>query len=165
MRGAKITIRRLAVRLALVWIAALALGSPAQAETWPTTEFVFENTDPAGSHLSDFDPFFDYDEDQIPVIAVYEAYLSEVAKYYQSRGFKAPPLPMTQGRNGGRAYVVYGFAFEYPDTTAKAAFIDVGKTELRFDIPQAIVNGRPTERSFEDLAHELFHRYCQSKRP
>lgn len=154
---ARITIRWLAARLALAWIAALALAFPAQAETWPTTEFVFENTDPDAIIPASLNPFSGFDEDEKPIIADYEAYLTRVAQYYESLGFRSPPLPLTEGRNGGRAYRVYAFDFKQKETTARAGFGGVGKVDLRFDISRAIVGGRPVPRSYEDLAHELFH--------
>lgn len=144
-------------RLAVACAAALALPGEAQAEPWPTTEFVFEYTDPDAVLPSALNPFSRFDEQQQAIIVDYEAYLSQVARYYQSLGFKAPPLPMTQGRNGGMAYRVYAYKFDPNEPTAKAGFSGVGKIDLRFDISRAIINGKPAPRSFEDLAHELFH--------
>ena len=103
-------------------------------------------------------PFNDFNDQQKPVVAEYEKYLSEVAVYYQTLGFKAPPLPMTEGHNGGKAYLVYMYDFPATETsTALAGYFAGGTIDLRADLARAIVKGQHVERTFEDLAHELFH--------
>lgn len=142
--------------------ASLAWTIPAHAEDWPTTKFVFHNVNLAVDTPNILDRHFGFSAAQKPVVAQYEKYLSEVAAYYQSLGFKAPPLPTTSF--GEKAYIVY--LYDYPDsaTTALAGFglrepqiLGLTKVDLRVDISRAIVAGKAVDRTFEDLAHELFH--------
>ena len=155
-------------RFLLSCAAAFCLAVPVHAENWPTTEFVFKNIDQTKVtkyKFSDFiinvntnNPFNDFNDQQKPVVAEYEKYLSEVAVYYQTLGFKAPPLPMTEGHNGGKAYLVYMYDFPATETsTALAGYFAGGTIDLRADLARAIVKGQHVERTFEDLAHELFH--------
>jgi|GEM_PF-1019261 len=159
MRAASTIIFGILCPLALACTAALSLPVEAQAQvqSWPTTEFVFENTDPKSDTPKEGDPYDGFTAEQSRIVADYEVYLAEVAKYYQSLGFKAPLLPITRGHNGGKAYRVYAFTFPPNDRTAKAGHFDDRSADLRFDISRAVVDGKPTPRSFEDLAHELFH--------
>lgn len=152
---------RLSFRFLLGCAASFALALPVHSQNWPTTKFVFQNVDPEESK-----GFFgtepkDFTAEQKPVVAEYEKYLSDVAVYYQSIGFKAPPLPTT---SGDKAYIVYMYDYDDKDTTAKAGYglkkpiiLEIPAIDLRVDLSRAIVAGKPVKRTFEDLAHELFH--------
>ena len=155
-------------RFLLSCAAAVVLSLPVYAENWPTTEFVFKNIDQTkvkkyklggfNINIDTNNPFDDFNDQQKPVVAEYEKYLSEVAVYYQDMGFKAPPLPMTEGHNGGKAYLVYMYDFPATEpSTALAGYFAGGTIDLSLDLARAIVQGQHVERAFEDLAHELFH--------
>ncbi len=144
-------------RFILGCLGVFAMIQPAYAEKWPTTEFVFEKTDPYSSVPSFLNPFSGFSSAEKKVIADYEAYLSEVAVYYEKLGFKAPPLERTKGRKGGNAYRVYFFDYDDDDPIARASYSENGRITLQVDYSRAIVKGKPVDRTYEDLAHELFH--------
>ncbi|MEZ5569921.1 MAG: hypothetical protein R3E54_16545 [Halioglobus sp.] len=126
------------------------------AENWRTTEFVFENSDP-GSAVAFLNPFSGFSSEQQAAVEEFEQYLSDVAIYYHSMGFKAPRLPLVDGRKGGKAFRVNLFDYDDGLPIARAGPREDGTTSLRADLSRAITNGKPTPRLFEDLAHELFH--------
>jgi hypothetical protein len=129
----------------------------AQTNSWPTTEFVIVNHDPNSAIPGSLNPFSGFSDEEEKVIAEYEQYLTKVARDYQSMGFKAPPLPMTKGREGGDAYRVNMFDYNDKDPTAMAGYFPDDSIALWIDFSRAIVNGKSVDRTFEDLAHELFH--------
>ncbi len=147
---------------AMVWLAALimlSLGTiPAHAQGWPTKKFAITNNNPdAWINLPDWVPGTGFTNKQKNVIRDFEKYLGEVAASYESMGFRAPKLPMTKNSNGDSAYVVYVYDFSADETAALAGYSPDGSVSLRVDLSRAIVNGKPSERAYEDLAHELFH--------
>ncbi len=146
---------RLFFHFLLGCVAFFASALPVYAQNWPTTKFVFRNIDPDSSMPSVLGQLKGFSAQQEPAVAMYEKYMSEVAVYYQSMGFKAPDLPTTTF--GDKAYIVYLYDYDDSDTTAKAGFFSNDTIDLRVDISRAIVKGRPVDRTFEDLAHELFH--------
>jgi len=150
--------QRLAI-ICCVWAfsAALSEVAAAPANPWPTKEFVIENSAPGAWIPSGLNPFGGFTAAEQSVVDDYEKYLSEVAKYYEEMGFIPPALPTTKGRNGGVAYLVYMYKFDAGDTTAKANFLANLKVDLRIDYSRAIVKNAAVDRTYEDLAHELFH--------
>lgn len=129
-------------------VLSIAFSTSALAK-WPTTEFVFENRVPGSLH-----PYSGYSEQQEPAVRKFELYLSKVATYYESMGFKAPPLPMT---TGSKAYRVYLYDYADGDKIARAGLRPDNSTKLEADLSRAIVNGKPVRKMFDNLAHELFH--------
>lgn len=91
-------------------VAALALAFSVHAQNWPTTKFVLQNVDPTSYAPSFVGELIGFSDKQKPVVAEYEKYLSEVAVYYQSMGFKAPGLPITT--SGEKAYIVYMYDYD-----------------------------------------------------
>lgn len=152
--------RRLCLTLPASAAVLLAVAFSAHAENWPTTKFELRNVDPASDMPGFVGQLMGFSDEQEPVVAQYEQYLSEVAVYYQSMGFKAPNLPTTTF--GEKAYIVYLYDYPDKDTTAKAYYFVGGGIDLRMDISRAIVGGNPVDRTFEDLAHELFHNVQRS---
>ena len=98
-----------------------------------------------------------FDSEHEPIVAELEKYLQKVAIEYQSMGFRAPPLALVEGRNGGKAYRVHLVDYEDSSSLAQAAPREDGPSILRIDLSRAVVNGKPTQRLYEDLPHELFH--------
>ena len=85
------------------FVLSIGFATPALAK-WPTTEFIFENRDPrSNATLSSLNPFGGYSDEQQAVATRYKKYLTKVAKYYESMGFKGPLLPLVDGRKGGKA--------------------------------------------------------------
>ena len=146
-------------------VATFALAFPVHAQNWPTTKFVFQNVDPT-SHVPSFvGELIGFRDKQKPVVAEYEKYLSQVAVHYQAMGFKAPELPITT--SGEKAYIVYLYDYDDSEAPALAGHLvhhdiepsspDFMTADLRVDLSRAIVDGKPVDRTFDDLAHELFH--------
>ncbi|WP_041682735.1 hypothetical protein [Pusillimonas sp. T7-7] len=144
---------------AMVWLAVLimlGLGTiPVHAQGWPTKQFVITKHNPdTWMNLPDWVPGAGFSDEQEKVIRDFEKYLSQVAAHYESMGFRAPKLPMTKNDS---AYAVYVYDFPPGETTALSGYFPDGSVNLRLDLSLAIVNGKPSERAYEDLAHELFH--------
>src|SRR5690606_1419951 len=145
---------------AMVWLAVLimlGLGTiPVCAQGWPTKQFVIKKHNPdTWGNLPDWLPGAGFSDEQEKVIPDFEKYLSQVAAHYESMGFRAPKLPMTKNDS---AYAVY--VYDFPpevETTARTGYLPDGSVSLHLDLSRAIVNGKPSERAYEDLAHELFH--------
>lgn len=131
---------------------------PAYAQAWPTKQFVIKKHDPdALINMPDWMPGAGFSDKQKKAIQDFETYLGEVAAYYESMGFRAPKLPMAKNANGDAAYLVYIYDFPAGETTALAGYFGDGSVDLRIDLSRAIINGQPSDRVYEDLAHELFH--------
>lgn len=132
--------------------------SVAQAQAWPTKQFVIKKHDPdAWINVPGWFPGGGFSTQQKKVVRDFETYLGEVATYFESMGFRAPRLPMTENANGDPAYLVYIYDFAPGETTALAGYFGDGHVDLRIDLSRAIINGQPSDRAYEDLAHELFH--------
>lgn len=131
---------------------------PASSAEWPIVEFVFENDDPsASSPLDALNPFTGYSTVQKKAIAEFECYLSKVADYYRSMGFRAPNLSTVKGKHGGQAYRVNVYDYADDDKIAKAAPRKDGSSILIADLSRAVIDGKPARPMYDHLAHELFH--------
>ena len=149
--------------IAALIICAMGQGvaaAQAKAMRWPSTEFVVVMENP---HLNDVQRaaiaaigVLDnqtglMDEAMQPHIEKIEAYLHEVALEYQRMDFKAPALPIVDGR-----YEVNLYPFEV-GYGAPARAECKNPTHLEVDVDAVIKWGKWDDRLYEHLAHELFH--------
>ncbi|WP_299949236.1 hypothetical protein [Hyphomonas sp. BRH_c22] len=154
-------IRRGLIAALVAWTLVPGLASAeAKAVPWPTTEFVVVLEDP---HLNDVQRaaiaaigVLDnqtglMDDAMQPHIDRIEAYLHEVALEYQRMQFRAPALPIVDGR-----YEVNLHPFD-AGFGAPARVMCANPTYLEVDVDAVIEWGKWDDRLYEHLAHELFH--------
>ena len=159
--GAPTRILRGLLTAILVWTIGQGIATAKEkAVPWPTTEFVVIMESPylndlqraAISAIGVLDNQTGLvDEAMQPHIEKIEAYLHEVALEYQRMDFKAPALPIVDGR-----YEVNLYPFEV-GYGAPARAECKNPTHLEVDVDAVIKWGKWDDRLYEHLAHELFH--------
>jgi hypothetical protein len=136
----------------------VSLSVVANAATWHTKQFKFESTNPKSAIPLALQSSDDYSEEELKTIKLYEKYLTKVAARYESMGFKAPPLPIVEGRDGGDAYLIH--FFDYDDNLKSAAVKHEEDLTVWMRVDQSRnirASGKPLPDAYDNLAHELFH--------
>ncbi|MCB1560171.1 MAG: hypothetical protein KDI75_03590 [Xanthomonadales bacterium] len=138
----------------LVVLLASGFVASAQAGSWPTHEFVIVNSGPRVPIRMPVVANTGFEGEQARMAATLEAYLGEVAAYYDGMGFKAPRLDLVDGRQGGKAWIVH--LHDYPDSLTHARYA-TGSAYLEADLSRAVDSNGISDDLMEALPHELFH--------
>jgi hypothetical protein len=143
-------------------ICALSTGSAQATQT--IDEFILVNSAPgtrvvlpvASGTSVEIRPadYAGFSPEQAVLVAKLEAYLGEVARYYQNMGFAAPRLDIVDGRNGGQAYVIH--LYDYPDKITHAQY-EANSMYMEIDLSRAFEGENVSHLTLETMAHELFH--------
>lgn len=150
----------------------LFMHAPARSEEWPVKKFeVFigvpfsssnENQESIASSTADW---WEWDEAMTPsnpmsnqVKREVEAYLTEIATTLEQMGFKPPVIEPVLTINGEPTFRVY--YFDYAGVSpARRRSDDCGRVRptVQLNANKFLENGGIPPKSYQDLAHELFH--------
>ncbi len=138
-------------------LSSTAVHAQAQPQQWPTLEFAIVGANPTSVVPLAVNPLAGFRGDEAIAVAAFEKYSSEVARLYQGLGFASPRLPLTDGKEGGKAWLVH--LYDYADSRDRAVVQFRGDMSafLEIDRSRAIAGSSGTDQAYEDLAHELFH--------
>ena len=141
-----------------IGLAVLALTLPAAARAWPTTEFVIVQSDPYSDQDDDEQQHRALTDDEFTALTDMEVFFQEVAERYQAMGFRAPELRLVDGYGSGKAYKVNFFDYDDRGAPFRVRRVTSSITEIQIDSSRPFQkDGVPFDRTYEHIAHELFH--------
>ena len=159
--------RLLYFSVALLLCVAVTSASRAQSSGWPTKEFLIVQSDPYSMLPDSLQSHHQLTDDEQTALTDMEVFLTEVAERYEHMGFRAPELERVEGVSGGEAYKVHFFDYDDHDTSSFRVRRKSGSTtEMQIDASRSFQkDGVPLDRTYEHLAHELFHLVQRAYQP
>ncbi|MBM69786.1 MAG: hypothetical protein CME43_09950 [Haliea sp.] len=153
--------------LGLMLCVAMVPPARAQSDGWPTKEFLIVQSDPYGMLPDSLQSHQQLTDDEQTALTDMEVFLTEVAERYEAMGFRAPELERVEGVSGGEAYKVHFFDYDDHGTSPfRVRRKSASTTEMQIDTSRPFQkDGIPLDRTYEHLAHELFHLVQRAYQP